>query len=141
MVRPAGPVWTITPPTGPMIRVNWVGRGTDDRSIIADSARVVRYNYDSLTSTGTLLVEWSTGEGGIVGYPQPGARFLVNGRPLNGTGAGYLDSSPYTLNATLPAGYLTSTGGEQTALLPHYSAVFFSLVSRSLESTRHGRSG
>ena len=95
--------------------------GSDDRSLIADSARIVRYDFDSSALTGTLMVEWSAGEGGLLGFPRPGTRLLVNGRPLNGTGAGYVNNAPYTLDATM------TVAGEnlEVALLPHYRSYSF----------------
>ncbi len=94
--------------------------GSDDRALVADSTRVVRYNLTSSTATavaGSIVVEWSAGVGNVRAYPRPGTVFLLNGRPLNGTGAGYLDSGQYSLNATI------TLAGEDcdTALLPNYS--------------------
>ncbi len=91
--------------------------GTDDRSLVADSTRIVRYNINA-SGVGSLTVEWSPGVADLVGFPRPGTLFLINGRPLNGTGAGYRNNNPYSLDETL------TVSGEncEEALLPHYRA-------------------
>ncbi len=92
--------------------------GSDDISMIAESARVVRYNPSG--AGGTITVEWSPGEGGRKAYPRPGGtvRFLVNGRPFNGTGAGYR-----SVDQTLEATTSLTPGSMQPemSMLPNYS--------------------
>ena len=90
---------------------------------IADSTRVVKYD----PSANSLLVEWSDGEFGTNFLPQVGDRFLINGRPFNGMGAGYRHVAPnYSLDETVdlvPDHPLLAAGTVPplpTALLPNY---------------------
>ena len=93
---------------------------SDDIATVAESARVVRYNTNPIPS---VVVEWSPGEGGTKAFPRPGGTvpFLINGRPFNGTGAGYKSfntadpPATYGLDAIVP-------GVGEVALLPNYSA-------------------
>ena len=87
-----------------------------DASVAAESTRIVSYS-PILDPTNTITqiyitIEWSAGEGGVEFYPLPNiTRFLINGRPFNGTGAGY-DTTTYKLDQLL--------NSQQTALLPNY---------------------
>ena len=98
-------------------------------SLHSDSTRIVSYDPvtdpNSAIITGiTITVEWSAGEGLVEYFPQVNSRFLINGRPFNGTGAGYVDAAPYSLEQRLPLSNTSPPPGyvlPQTALLPNYS--------------------
>ncbi len=95
--------------------LTFLGPGID-ASVAAESTRIVSYS-PILDPTNTITqiyitIEWSAGEGGVEFYPLPNiTRFLINGRPFNGTGAGY-DTTTYKLDQLL--------NSQQTALLPNY---------------------
>ncbi len=78
---------------------------------VARSTRVIRYT----PTTNTLIVEWTEGA-----LPVAGTRFVVNGLPFNGTGAGYSHTAPnYSLDESIV--FIPANGiPRETALLPNY---------------------
>ena len=96
--------------------------GSDDAAVSSHprSVRILRYNPANPPAVPlpNFVVENPDSDTATRVCPRVGSRFLVNGRPLNGKGAGYLNAAPYTLNQTvLPPSNLA---GESTALLPNY---------------------
>jgi len=93
------------------------------------TSRIVGYKYNATdvppTSTFTVMAMKTPSGVAVTTGALTGKRFLVNGRPFNGTGVGYKTSTPYLGTDDLE---LNSTGSlrwsnQPSALLPNYSSV------------------
>ncbi len=93
----------------------WRYNGSEARPI---STRVMQYAPPDMSGSITMVVAADfTNSGSMLAAPQIGDRFVINGAPYNGTGAGYQDSTSPALGLEVDV----SGTNRPIALLPHFA--------------------